>query len=201
MSDPLSDFEIDTEKVESAASRAQRLEFPRTRISDVIEAVIERIAWVVNWIWPLLVVIIVATVGMRYITQGNTVWIEEVQWHLYAIGFMLGIGYAIQHDTHVRVDVLAANFRPRVRAVIEIAMIVLILFPLVYVIIAHAIPFVERSWVRNETSSAPGGLRNRWAIKAVIIAAFALIGIAAFARLMRVCAFLFGVPRPLNGRQ
>lgn len=200
MSDPRNEIEIDTEMVESAASRAQKLQFPRTRISDVIERFIEGIAWVVNWIWPVLVVIIVATVGMRYITQGNTVWIEEVQWHLYAIGFMLGIGYAIQHDTHVRVDVLASNFRPRVRAVIELLMIVLILFPLIYVIIAHAIPFVERSWVRNETSSAPGGLRNRWAIKAVIVVAFALIGIAALARLMRVLAFLFGFPRPLEHR-
>jgi TRAP-type mannitol/chloroaromatic compound transport system permease small subunit len=47
----------------------------------------------------------------------NYIWIEEVQWHMYAVGFMLGIGYAVKHDGHVRVDVLAMNFSPEARAV------------------------------------------------------------------------------------
>jgi TRAP-type mannitol/chloroaromatic compound transport system permease small subunit len=62
--------------------------------------------------------------------------------------------------------------------------------------ITYALPFVESSWRRNESSSAPGGLSNRWAIKSVIIIAFGYMGLAAFARLLRVSAFLFGLPRP-----
>ncbi len=192
------ELDIDPDKVESAAARAQRLEFPRTWLSDGIEAVMHRTTGVINWIWAILVLIIVATVGMRYVFAINTISIEEVQWHLYAIGFMLAIGYAILHDAHVRVDVIAANLGARTRATIELLMILLILFPLVWIIISYAIPFVEASWRRGERSSAPGGLSHRWAIKAVIIVAFAYIGLAAFARLLRVSAFLFGFPRPRN---
>jgi TRAP-type mannitol/chloroaromatic compound transport system permease small subunit len=189
---------IDPDEVESAAARAQRLEFPRTWLSDGIEAAIHRTAAVINWIWVSLVLIIVTTVAMRYVFAINTIWIEEVQWHLYAIGFMFGIGYAILYDAHVRVDVIAANLGARTRATIELLMILFILLPFVWIIISYAIPFVEASWRRGERSSAPGGLGARWAIKAVIIAAFVYIGLAAFARLLRVSAFLFGFPRPRN---
>jgi len=192
------EVELDLEHAETASSRAQRLDFPRTRPSNIIEAVLGFVGGIINWIWLALVLIIVSTVVMRYVVAGNTVWIEETQWHMYAVGYMLGIGYAVMHDAHVRVDVLASQFRARVRAWIELMMIVLIIFPLCWLMIDYGYTFAERSFQRNERSSAPGGLANRWMIKSVIVLAFAVIGLAALARLMRVCAFLFGFPRPLE---
>ncbi len=191
MPDKNTGIKLDLDKVE-AASGAHGLTFPRTWLSDKIEAVLNFVGSFINWIWIVLVLVIVVNVAMRYALGVNYVWVEEVQWHMYAVGFMIGIGYTILHDGHVRVDVLAANFRPQTRAVIEFLGIVLLILPLVYLMISYAIPFVERSWVRNEASSAPGGLTNRWAIKSVIIVAFVYIGLAAFARLLRVGAFLMG---------
>ena len=190
------DFELDLEKVEGAGSRTHALDFPRTWLSDMIERGLGALSWVINWLWIILVLIIVVNVTMRYALRVNYIWIEEVQWHIYAVGFMFGIGYAILHDAHVRVDVLAMRFRKKTRAWIEMLMILLLIFPMVYLIITYAIPFVEASWTRGERSSAPGGLANRWAIKSVIVLAFAYIGLAALARLLRVTAFLFGLPRP-----
>lgn len=192
------EIKLDVDEVESASSRAQRLEFPRTLPSNIIEAVLGFIGGIINWIWLALVLIIVSTVVMRYVVAGNTVWIEETQWHMYAVGYMLGIGYAVMHDAHVRVDVLASQFRARVRAWIELGMIVLIIFPLCWLMIDYGYTFAERSYIRNERSSAPGGLANRWMIKSVIVIAFVVIGLAALARLMRVSAFLFGFPRPIK---
>ena len=197
MASPIkTDVELDLNRVEAAGSRTHALEFPRTWISDMIERGLNAVSWVINWLWIILVLIIVVNVTMRYALRVNYIWIEEVQWHIYAVGFMIGIGYAILHDAHVRVDVLAMNFRQRTRAWIEFLMILLLIFPMVYLIISYAIPFVEASWNRGERSSAPGGLTNRWAIKAVIIVAFTYIGLAALARFLRVTAFLFGLPRP-----
>ncbi|MCC5970568.1 MAG: TRAP transporter small permease subunit [Pararhodobacter sp.] len=197
MAAPKTDFELDLDKVEDAGARSHALDFPRTFVSDVLEKFLGLISGVVNWLWFTLVLIIVANVVMRYLFNVNYIWIEEVQWHIYAVGFMLGIGYAIMHDSHVRVDVLAAGFRKRTRAWIELFCIVFIIFPLVWIIISYAIPFVEASYQRGERSSAPGGLGNRWAIKAMIIVAFSYIGLAALARLLRVSAFLFSFPRPI----
>lgn len=200
MSVPPKPVTVDLDVVESASSRAQRLLFPETLPSKIIETGLGAVSAVLNWIWFLLILIIVSTVAMRYVIVGNTVWIEEVQWHLYSIGFMFGIGYALTHDAHVRVDVLATNFRPSVRAWIEFLMIVVIILPMCWLIITFASSFVEASYRRGERSSAPGGLTHRWMIKGVIVLAFAYIGLAAFARLTRVSSYLFNFPRARDAR-
>jgi TRAP-type mannitol/chloroaromatic compound transport system permease small subunit len=195
MTQPNSPFEIDLEKVEDAGARSHGLNFPRTWPSDIIEKVLGSLSFVLNTIWFALVLIIVVNVTMRYALGVNYVWVEEVQWHIYAVGFMFGIGYALMHDAHVRVDVLASNFRPNTRAWIEAFSIIAIILPMCWLIISYGIPFVEASYNRGERSSAPGGLPNRWMIKSVIVLAFAYIGLAAFARLLRVTCFLFNFPR------
>ena len=190
-----SPFEIDLDKVEDAGARSHGLNFPRTWLSDMIETALGSLSYILNTIWFALVLIIVVNVTMRYALGINYVWVEEVQWHIYAVGFMFGIGYALMHDAHVRVDVLAATFRPTTRAWIEALSIVVIILPMCWLIISYGIPFVEASYNRGERSSAPGGLPNRWMIKSVIVLAFAYIGLAAFARLLRVTCFLFNFPR------
>jgi TRAP-type mannitol/chloroaromatic compound transport system permease small subunit len=49
-------------------------------------------------------------------------------------------------------------------------------------------------------SVAPGGLPGRWALKAFIVIALALLALAGISRLSRVAAFLFGVPEPVPDR-
>lgn len=192
------EIKIDLDQVEAAASRDDGLTFPRTRISDIIEKGLGYLFSVINWVWVILMLVIVATVLMRHFIGGNTVWAEETQWHLYAVGFMIGISAAFVADAHVRVDVLASQFRPKLRAWIELLMIVIIVFPLCWLIIDYGYAFTERSWRLNERSSNVGGLTNRWAIKGVIVLAFGLIALASFARLMRVTSFLFQFPRPIK---
>ncbi|TVR10322.1 MAG: TRAP transporter small permease subunit [Salinarimonadaceae bacterium] len=191
-------IELDLEKVEDAGARSHALSFPRTWLSDKIEAVLGSISVLLNLIWILLVLVIVVNVAMRYGLNVNYIWVEEMQWHMYAVGFMFGIGYAVIHDAHVRVDVVAAQFRPTTRAWIEFLTITLIILPMCWIIISYAIPFVEISHRRGERSAAPAGLGNRWMIKSVIVLAFAYIALAAFARLLRVCSYLFNFPRALT---
>jgi len=190
--------DLDLEAVESAAARGHALDFPETAISRAIDRVIYGLAAVFNWIWVLLVILIVINVPLRYVLGTNLIFMEELQWHLYAVGFMMGLGYALDADGHVRVDVVAENFRPKVRAWIEMIGLVVIVFPLVYIIVTYAWPFVTRAYAINEVSAAPGGLTHRWIIKSVIIVAFLYLGLAALSRLLRVTAHLFGVPRPIR---
>ncbi|MCL4189542.1 MAG: TRAP transporter small permease subunit [Rhodobacteraceae bacterium] len=196
MPQPTPEIRLDLDTVEEASARGHALDFPRTLPSDVIEGVIRAIGSLINWTWALLVAVIVVNVVMRYALSTNYVWVEEVQWHMYAVGYMIGIAYAVSHDAHVRVDVLASGMGARTRAWVELAGILVLIGPMVWVLVEYAIPFVDRAWRINEKSSAPGGLANRWAIKSVMIVAFGMLALAAAARLMRITAFLFGLPRP-----
>lgn len=193
------DLRIDLEKVESA-SKSEALGFPQTAPSRIIDGGLNLLFGVVHWIWAILMLVIVSTVAMRYFIGGNTVWIEETQWHLYAVGFMLGIGAAITHDSHIRVDVLSSRFNIKTRAWIELMMILLILLPLCWLMIHYGYQFTERAWRLNERSSNVGGLANRWAIKGVVVLAFVVIAVASISRLFRVTSVLFGLPRPRGGQ-
>ncbi len=192
------EIELDVDQVEEAAVRGHALSFPRTTPSDVLETIVELVGKACSWLWVVLIVLIVTNVALRYVIGANYIAMEEMQWHLYAVGYLMALSFAMLHDGHVRVDVVAEQLQPRTRGWIELCGILFLILPFVYVVVAYAIPFVERSWQINEVSAAPGGLTHRWIIKSFIITGFLFIGIAALARLLRVTAFLFGLPRPKN---
>lgn len=191
--------DIDLEAIEAAAARGATLEFPETAWSRRIDRVVEGVGEVVHPLWVALILLIVVNVLLRYALGTNFIAMEEMQWHLYAVGIMFGLGYAVKHEAHVRVDVLAENFPLRRRAWIEFLGITLILFPMVYVIIVNAVPFTLRAYNLNEVSSAPGGLPMRWLIKSVIVLAFAYLGLAVLSRWLRVARYLFA-PLPASPR-
>jgi TRAP-type mannitol/chloroaromatic compound transport system permease small subunit len=189
-------LELDLRAVDAAAARGHALDFPRTRVSDAIDGFVGAFHYVINWIWVVLVLLIVVNVVLRYLVGTSMVWMEEVQWHLYAVGFMIGLAYALKLDGHVRVDVVADRLRPRTRAWIELLGLVLLVLPLCGIMLWWGWPFVARAWQINEVSAAPGGLPHRWVIKSVILLAFGLIALAATSRLLRITALLFGLPKP-----
>jgi TRAP-type mannitol/chloroaromatic compound transport system permease small subunit len=190
------DFTVDLEAVEAAAARGHALDFPGNAISNGIDRFVTSFAALFNWIWVFLIVLIVVNVLLRYVLGKNFIALEEMQWHLYAIGLLLGLGYAVSLDAHVRVDVVAEHWPNRRRAWIELFGILFFLVPFVWLVLASAWPFVQRSYMINEVSAAPGGLPYRWAIKSVILIAFAYLGLAVLSRILRVCTDLFGVPAP-----
>ena len=167
------------------------MELPETPLSRLVDPVLDRIGNAVSYIWVVLLAVIVCNVVLRYALAEGRIEFEEIQWHLYSVGFMLGLGYALQHDAHVRVDVLHERFRPTTQAWIDLYGIVLFLFPFIALMLIYGVPFVVDSFVTGEISSSPGGLPYRWAIKSVLVLGFALLGIAALSRLTRLWKFLF----------
>ena len=168
---------------------------PQTPFSKRIDPVLVAIGNGISWIWVLLLAVIVCNVLLRYAFGEGRVEFEEIQWHLYSVGFMLGLGYALQADAHMRVDVLHERLRPRTQAWIELYGSVLFVLPFVALMLIYGAHFVADSFLTNEVSSSPGGLPYRWAIKAVLVLGFALLGVASFSRITRLWKFLFLSPR------
>jgi TRAP-type mannitol/chloroaromatic compound transport system permease small subunit len=169
-----------------------RVELPHTRLSSVLDAFVRGIGNAVSWVWVVLVAVIVTNVTMRYVFGQGRIEFEELQWHLYSIGFLVGLSYCIQNDSHIRIDILQERFKPRTKAWIEVLGILLFLVPYTAIVLIYAPGFIEYSFRTGEVSSAPGGLPYRWVIKSMMFLAFLLILIAAISRLSRACALLFG---------
>ena len=187
----------DTSKSKADAGLDLPNELPRTTISNALDAGIRTVGDWASWLWAGVIVVILFNVIMRYAFGEGRVDLEELQWHLYAVGFLVGLSYCVQSDTHVRVDVFHARFRLSVKAWIELIGLLLFLAPFLWLVIVYSVPFIETSYNQNEASAAPGGLPYRWVIKSALLVAFVLLAVAAVSRLSRVTAHLFGVPRPL----
>ncbi len=164
---------------------------PHTAFSRRVDPLLGRIGRWVSWLWLVLLGIIVLNVVLRYAFGEGRVEFEEIQWHLYSIGFLIGMCYAYEADVHIRVDVLHERFSPRLRAWIELYGILLLLLPFITLILVFSVPFVRQSYLVGEVSQAPGGLPYRWLMKAVLPLGFTLLLLATLSRLSRVWALLF----------
>ncbi len=165
---------------------------PENAFSIWVDAFIARIGRLISWLWLALLAIIVLNVLLRYAFGEGRIEFEEIQWHVYATGFLLGLSYAYQTDVHIRVDVLHERFSNRTRAWLELYGTLLLLLPFIWVVLYHAIPFAWISFEQSEISQAPGGLPMRWIIKSMLPLGFALLLLATLSRLSRVCTALFG---------
>ncbi len=170
------------------------MDLPETALSRIIDPLIDRIGRWASWLWVALLTIIVVNVVLRYAFGEGRVEFEEIQWHLYATGFLLALGYAVQTDSHIRVDVLHERFSPTLKAWVEFYGILLFLMPFIALMLLFSVPFVAASFELSEVSNAPGGLPYRWVIKAMLPVGFGLMALAACSRLSRVWKFLFSVP-------
>lgn len=167
------------------------MNLPETPLSRTVDPWLVRIGDWVSWTWLILLCVIVANVVLRYVFDRGRIEFEEIQWHLYSFGFLIGLGYAYQSDDHIRVDVLHERLQPRTRAWIELYGTLLFLLPFVLLVLIYSVPFINQSFQSSEVSSSPGGLAFRWAIKACLPLGFLLLFAALLSRLSRVWAFLF----------
>ncbi|BFM51287.1 TRAP transporter small permease subunit [Marinomonas sp. THO17] len=166
-------------------------QLPETQVSKFIDQIIYYVGQTISWIWVLLLLVIVLNVFMRYALGEGRIEFEELQWHLYATGWMIGLSYCFVRDKHVRVDILRDCMSLKTQAWIELLGILFLLLPFIGVVIWYSIPFIHYSWELNEVSAAPGGLPYRWVIKSVLLFGFILLSLAVLSRLSRICSLLF----------
>jgi TRAP-type mannitol/chloroaromatic compound transport system permease small subunit len=174
---------------------------PHTPLSARLDRAIERVGAGLSRLWVVLLAVIVLNVTLRYAFGAGRIEFEELQWHLYAVGFLAGLSYCVPSDDHIRVDFLRHRFSARMRAWIELYGLLLLVFPFVALVLLFSLPFVAEAFATGEVSPSPGGLPLRWLIKAAIPLAFALLGVASFSRLLRVCCLLFDAPASLPARR
>ena len=94
-------------------------------------------------------------------------------------------------DEHVRIDALAQRFPPRLRAGLDIGVMLLFVLPLCALMIDLGDSDFWRAWVSGETSYNAGGL-IRWPVYLCIPLGFALPGLQAMSETIKRIDFLRG---------
>ena len=156
------------------------------RFCDGLDTFIRRIGHVVMWTNGILIFAIILQVVLRYGFGRGLVVLEEIQWHLYALGIMIGASYAMMMNSHIRVDIIHARLSEKWKLRWDLFGIVFLLLPFLFMVFHQSLDFVYESWRVNEHSDAPMGLPWRWLIKSVIPISFGLLFVAAISRLVRI---------------
>lgn len=164
------------------------------RISAAIDRLNDRIGAAIQWIALIMVIVGAFNAIARYagtyigVSLSSNVYLE-LQWYLFSLIFLMGAAYGLNHDYHVRVDVLYLRLGRRARAWIDLIGSALFLAPFALVMLWISWGPVANSWSVLETSPDPGGLA-RYPIKTVILVSFFLLLLQAISQIVKNAAIL-----------
>jgi len=116
----------------------------------------------------LMVLNVFYDVVMRYFFNNVSIGMQELEWHLFAAMFMLGIGYTFKEDGHVRVDIFYEAMSEKSQLIINILGALFFATPITLIVLYYGWGYTLEAYTLGEGSPDPGGLPNRWIIRSVI---------------------------------
>ena len=144
-------------------------------LSRWIDTINEWVGRGVGWVTLGLVLVVFSDVVMRYLFNTSFVFTQELEWHLFGFIFLIGAGYTLLHDGHVRVDIIYQRLGIKGRAWINLCGVILFLIPGCLMVITTSWKFAANSFAMLEGSPDPGGIPLRFIIKGCIPAGFTLL--------------------------
>ena len=142
-----------------------------------VDSLNETIGRGVAWLTLAMVLITFGVVVLRYVYAIGWVWLQESYVWLHGVVFMVGAGYTLLHNGHVRVDVFYRPGGPRYKAIVDLLGSLLLLMPLIVLIAIVSFDYVADSWSRLEESREAGGLPGLFLLKSVLLVFCALLGL------------------------
>ncbi len=144
-------------------------------VSRWIDTLNEWVGRGVAWVTLGLVVVVFVDVLMRYILNVSFVFTQELEWHLFGFIFLIGAGYTLLHDGHVRVDIIYQRLGWKGRSWVNLCGVLLFLIPGCIMVISTSWKFTMNSFAILEGSPDPGGIPFRFVLKGCIPVGFALL--------------------------
>ena len=161
-------------------------------LSRLIDSLTERIGRVAHWLILAMVLTSAGNAVARYaLNISSNAWLE-IQWYLFSAVFLLGAGYTLLHNQHVRIDVITGRLSRRAQTWLEIFGTVFFLLPVAVLILWLSWPVFLDSFRSGEVSSNANGL-ILWPARLLLPVGFALLVLQGVSELIKRVAFLRGL--------
>lgn len=147
---------------------------------------------VVRWFAVAMLLIQIAIVVLRYVFGTSFIAVGETVLYLHAGLFMLGAGYTLLADGHVRVDIFYGEASPRRKAWVDLLGTIFLLFPTCLAVLFATWPTVVNSWAILEGPISVGGLPASFLLKSLMPAFAILLMVQGAALALRSAARLMG---------
>ncbi|MCX5591109.1 TRAP transporter small permease subunit [Alcaligenes endophyticus] len=118
----------------------------------IIDGLNEAVGRVVSCVAAIFAVLILFDVVMRYVFHLPTRWGFDVTKQLFGFYFIMLGGYALRHQSHVRVDLLIERLTPTWRRWVEVLGYPIFFFPFAWIFMSKSYEFALRSWKQGETT-------------------------------------------------
>lgn len=166
------------------------------KLSGILDFIVGSVGKLASFLFVPMMLVIVYDVIQRKITGANPAFIEtffyipstllqELEWHLHGVLFLMVLGYTYLRDAHVRIEIVRERLSTRKKIWLELAGVAFLLIPFCLFGISYGWSFAERSFVTNEVSSAQGGIPARWVIKSFIPLGFMLLMLSGISMLLK----------------
>lgn len=160
-------------------------------LSRLIDAISLGLGKMIGWLILAATVISAVNAVLRKVFSIGSNSALEIQWYLFAAVFMLGVGYVMLKNDHVRIDFISSRFSKRTNAIIDSIGIVVFTIPLAWIMIDLAWPYFMRAYESGEMSQNAGGL-IRWPAIALIPVGFGVLLMQSLSELIKRIGFLTG---------
>jgi TRAP-type mannitol/chloroaromatic compound transport system permease small subunit len=165
-------------------------------VSRFVDRINERVGRTAYWLVLAAVLVSSGNATVRYLFDYSSNGWLELQWYLYSGFFLVGAGYTLLRNEHVRIDIISSRLNPRMRAWIDLLGGIFFLMPMAIIIMVLSWPVFTKSLALTEYSPNAGGLL-RWPVKLMIPVGFFLLAIQGVSEIIKRTAFLRGlIPDP-----
>jgi TRAP-type mannitol/chloroaromatic compound transport system permease small subunit len=162
------------------------------RTIRLIDALNYRLGRIVMWLAVAMALVQFLVVIMRYVFAVGSIPLQESIWYMHGMLFMLGAGFALMVDGHVRVDIWYREASPRAKARIDLLGTLFFLWPVAVAIVWLSWGYVLNSWRVMEGSTEVTGLPFIFLLKTVIWLFAGLVALQGVALALRALMTLTG---------
>jgi TRAP-type mannitol/chloroaromatic compound transport system permease small subunit len=159
--------------------------------SRLIDTLNERIGKTTAWLVLIAVLLSAGNAVARKLFDTSSNAFLELQWYMFAAIFLLGGGYTLLKQEHVRIDLIYGRFSRRTQIAIDLFGTVFFLLPFALLLLWLSWPYFLGAWQSGESSPNPGGL-ILWPVKLLIPTGFLLLLLQGSSEFIKRIAFLAG---------
>lgn len=117
---------------------------PLLDISKIIDAINNRVGKATGWLILATTLISAGNALVRKIFNNSSNSLLEIQWYLFSAVFLLGAGYGLLKNSHVRIDFISAKLNDRQRNWIDVVGFLVVLAPFCLICIYLSWPGQDR---------------------------------------------------------
>ena len=160
------------------------------RLAERLDTVNRAVGAVARWFALVMVLLQFGVVLLRYVFGFSSIALNESVLYLHSALFMLGAGYTLLVDGHVRVDIFYAKLGQAGRSRIDVFGHLFLLIPSMLALLYWSWPSVRNAWAILEGPISVGGIPAVFVMKSLIPAFCVLLLIQSAACLLRGLARL-----------